>query len=73
MALEGLTNSQETTRPPMNKIEGITESETKLLQAVLFFIRSFRPYDVLELKGDPDDAHKIISNLKTQYRQSFDL
>jgi hypothetical protein len=57
----------------MNKIEGITESETKLLQAVLFFIRSFRPYDVLELKGDPDDAHKIISNLKTQYRQSFDL
>lgn len=73
MALEGLTNNQEPSKPVMNKIEGITEQEAKLLQSILVFIRSFRPYDVLELKGDTDNKHKIIASLKTNYRQTFDL
>lgn len=57
----------------MNKIEGITDQEVKILQSVLVFLRSYRPYDVLELKVDTENRNKVIANLKTQYRQSFDL
>ena len=55
----------------MNKIEGITTEETKLLQAVLLFCRSAKPKEVCELKLSVDKT--MIVKVRSEYLQAFDI
>lgn len=52
---------------------GISNEETKLLQAVLIFLRTCKRYDVLELRMDLENTHKFSLLIKQQYKQQFDL
>lgn len=57
----------------MNDFKGVRTSELKILQAVLIFIRTIRPYDTMEIKLDKENFKRIVAHVHNQHRESFDM
>lgn len=57
----------------MSDIQGITESEAKLLKSVLLFIRNLKPFEVLELKLNDNELGKVSVLLKTNHKEVFNI
>ena len=55
----------------MNDIKGITDVETKMLQAILLFMRSAKPFEVMEIKLNDNRVGEFSILVKTNYKQIF--
>lgn len=55
----------------MNSIEGINDAEAQMLKAILLFMRSAKPFEVMEIKLNDNKAGEFSILVKTNYKQVF--
>lgn len=58
---------------PTNNIEGITEEEAKMLRAILMFLRSIKPFEVMEIKLNDNKPKEISVLVRTNYKEVFNI
>lgn len=54
-----------------NSIEGINDAEAQMLRAILLFMRSAKPFEVMEIKLNDNRAGEFSILVKTNYKQVF--
>lgn len=55
----------------MNSIEGISDTEAQMLRAILLFMRTAKPFEVMEIKLNDNKVGEFSILVKTNYKQVF--
>lgn len=54
-----------------NSIQGINDAEAQMLRAILLFMRSAKPFEVMEIKLNDNKVGEFSILVKTNYKQVF--